>query len=531
MSGSEQSITDYQDAIERLGSFALITSDLKFKFVTKSFTELFGYSIDDVKGCDLQYLDYAGSYLALQKQMCRQLYSGGTWIGETTSRHKDGSSVDTHITIAPSIHSNEIVGYVAQFQRSFIKSQSYEMSDILYRYSAGFNKIAALAIVNSLGVIEEVNDLFVELYGYNRSEIIGYPFSLLSSKNTTSDVSSRLWATILDGQVWSEEIETRRKDGRSIFVRSTVAPASSNLTLDVVASFDTFLVIQQDISMETELRANQNEIAIESARQQMLAGAIHNIANLQQSVLAANADALRAAKGLIAASQQAADHFKLIETDEERSLFVTGVLGITQGTAQQILDAAHAERKAIDDTVAVLNSFRRQKKNIRPVDDESISAFVQRTLNTFSLQAAQHNISICISAMVDGDVRWPIAQVQQIIFNLLINSQEAICAEIASEELSPHRGRIDLSIEEDGANVVFLVKDNGGGFHVPLSQLFTPRFTTKESGSGIGLHTSAIMAQSMGGSLTAKNVQTGSKRGALFELRLPRRIEAKGIAS
>lgn len=524
----EKHVYDYRDAIDRLGSFATISSDLKFTSITDNFTSLFGYTEEDVKGRSIHFLDYAGADSLMLKKMIRHLYSGGTWIGDLSCKRKDGESVDVRLSIAPSIVDNIISGYVAQYQKSYVKNNPFELSDVLYRYRSGFNKAVALAIVSTAGEIQEVNDLFVEMHGYSRDEIVGKHITTLSnSAEQIPDIPDAVWDVVSKGQIYSGEVENFTKDGRSVFVRVTVAPASDT-TSDVMASFDAFLIIYQDITRETELRNNQKELAIEAAKQQMLAGAIHNISNLQQGVLAANSKTMLGAQGLNDACGAAMKHYDSLTDQDDRNAFLGGVNAIVQDTVAQILASVHEERKAIDETVAVLNSFRREQKNIRLIDDESISAFVQRTLNTFSLQAARHNIAVTISSMTDAEVSWPTAQVHQIIFNLMINAQQAIAERVEAGALPSHRGRIELAIIHEGDDVLFFVKDNGGGFNVPIHQLFTPRFTTKAAGSGIGLHTSAIMARSMGGSLTAENSAINNQRGAKFLLRLPRVIAAKG---
>ena len=524
-------IYNFRDAIDRMGSIASISSDLKFINVSKNFTRLFGYQDEDVVGRSIQFLNHSDGGTLPELQMIRHLYSGGTWIGDIICRHKDGFPLEVRLTIAPSMEDGGVIaGYIAQYQKSYINPVAFDLDDVLYRYRSGFNKIAGLAIVSSTGEIHEVNDLFEEQFGYSRQDVIGKHIGLLTRNPTLTEMPANIWDVVSKGEVYTGEIENYRQDGQSVFTRITVAPAASDANSEVIASFDTFLVIYQDITREVEMRNNQHELAVEAAKQQMLNGAIHNISNLQQGVMAANSKTILASQGLEGAMKVASEHYKSLTTLEDKNSFMDAMSSIIQTSVAQIVESVKEERRAIDETVAVVNSFRREQKNIRLVNDESISAFVQRMLNTFSLQAARHNIAVSISSMVDCQVRWPTAQVHQIIFNLLINAQQAICEQVDSCKLPAHRGRIELAILEEEGDILFFVKDNGGGFDVPTQQLFTPRFTTKSAGSGIGLHTSAIMAHSMGGTLTAENSELNRQRGAQFLLRIPSLIEAKGSA-
>jgi signal transduction histidine kinase len=64
------------------------------------------------------------------------------------------------------------------------------------------------------------------------------------------------------------------------------------------------------------------------------------------------------------------------------------------------------------------------------------------------------------------------------------------------------------------------VKDNGIGIAPEnLVKIFSHGFTTKKEGHGFGLHTCALAARDMGGSLVAESEGLG--RGATFTLELP----------
>jgi PAS domain S-box-containing protein len=106
-------------------------------------------------------------------------------------------------------------------------------------------------------------------------------------------------------------------------------------------------------------------------------------------------------------------------------------------------------------------------------------------------------------------------RVLQILINLLRNAKYAL------DDVQRIDKRITVSIAPVGEKSVHVVvKDNGIGISQEnLALVFSHGFTTRENGHGFGLHSGALAAQEMGGSLRAESL--GLRRGATFTLELP----------
>jgi len=105
-------------------------------------------------------------------------------------------------------------------------------------------------------------------------------------------------------------------------------------------------------------------------------------------------------------------------------------------------------------------------------------------------------------------------KILQILVNLLRNAKHA-CQ--ASDRVDK---RLTLRVANGDGRVRISVMDNGVG--VPpenLTRIFNHGFTTKKDGHGFGLHSGALAAKEMGGSLTVHS--GGSGQGATFTLELP----------
>jgi sensor domain CHASE-containing protein/signal transduction histidine kinase len=108
-------------------------------------------------------------------------------------------------------------------------------------------------------------------------------------------------------------------------------------------------------------------------------------------------------------------------------------------------------------------------------------------------------------------------KVLQILVNLVRN------AKYACEESGQAERRITLQVATDQGRVLISVIDNGVGIPPEnLQRIFNHGFTTRASGHGFGLHSGALAAKELGGSLTAHSEGTG--RGATFVLELAKHV-------
>jgi PAS domain S-box-containing protein len=106
-------------------------------------------------------------------------------------------------------------------------------------------------------------------------------------------------------------------------------------------------------------------------------------------------------------------------------------------------------------------------------------------------------------------------KVLQILINLMRN------AKYACDEGGRGEKQISLRIWQPDPNTVNIaVGDNGIGIPAEnLTRVFEHGFTTRKAGHGFGLHSSALAATDLGGTLTAAS--DGPHRGATFTLSLP----------
>jgi signal transduction histidine kinase len=103
-------------------------------------------------------------------------------------------------------------------------------------------------------------------------------------------------------------------------------------------------------------------------------------------------------------------------------------------------------------------------------------------------------------------------ELQHVIANLLLNARDAMLeGGTVAITANVTAGRIELSVADEGPGIA---EEN-------LDQIFSPFFTTKPTGSGLGLSMAKDVMTRIGGEISAQNRPQG---GAIFTLSFPRTV-------
>ena len=105
-------------------------------------------------------------------------------------------------------------------------------------------------------------------------------------------------------------------------------------------------------------------------------------------------------------------------------------------------------------------------------------------------------------------------KILQILVNLIRN------AKYACDDSGRKDKRLTMQVRNGDGRVQITVLDNGVGIPAEnMTRIFNHGFTTREDGHGFGLHSGALAANELGGTLTAYSDGPGT--GAKFVLELP----------
>jgi two-component system nitrogen regulation sensor histidine kinase NtrY len=116
-------------------------------------------------------------------------------------------------------------------------------------------------------------------------------------------------------------------------------------------------------------------------------------------------------------------------------------------------------------------------------------------------------------------------QLEQMLINLIRNAADAVLESSTSAIGKPQpkdeteSAKVAVRWDTDARDVMLIIEDDGPGLSNPAN-VFTPFYTTKPNGSGVGLVLSRQIAEAHGGSIEIAN--RAAHRGCIVKVVLPR---------
>ncbi len=188
-------------------------------------------------------------------------------------------------------------------------------------------------------------------------------------------------------------------------------------------------------------------------------------------------------------------------------------LAVEQETVVAELGVLQKNIGHIKDIVAMQQSYA---KTSGVVETLPVSDLIEDAIRMNAGSLARHEVGIARDYDGSPVVTVDKNKVLQILVNLIRNAKHACDDAGRAEKL------ITLRVTADERGVEIAVSDNGVGIPPEnLTRIFAHGFTTRKNGHGFGLHSGALAARELGGSLAVRS--DGPGKGATFTLMLPLR--------
>ena len=302
--------------------------------------------------------------------------------------------------------------------------------------------------------ITYVNDHFVEMTGYDRSEAIGRSCRLLRGPGTRDETVIELQRAMDAGESATVEVRNYRKDGEPFWNRITISPIR-----DESGDIDRWIRFQEDV---TDYKQREQELERQNDRLEQFASIVSHDLRSPMSVATAR-----------------------IELTKDR---------IDDGgdDLDAALDALDRMETIVDDTL----KLARQGNTVGDLEAVSLESAAEESWRTTDTADASLEIADDLEICADEE------RLRTLLQNLFTNA-----ARHAGPEASVRVGAAD-----DG----FYVGDDGPG--VPGEEresVFEPGYTTVRDGTGFGLAIVKEVADAHGWTVGVTASEAG---GARFEI-------------
>jgi len=266
-------------------------------------------------------------------------------------------------------------------------------------------------------------------------------------------------------------------------------------------------------------------ISRQAGMAEVATGVLHNVGNVLNSVNVSStliANTLRmfrvASLAKIAAllGEHEQDLATFMTTDprgKKLPAFLAQLAGHLTADQDTVLKEIDHLQKNIEHIKEIVSTQQAHASSAGFVESVDLRELLEAALRMNAASFSRHEITVVREFQKVPLVPTDKHKVLQILINLITNARQAM-KDLPEKTLTlgiyaPTEGTVGVSIRDTGCGIA---PEN-------LTRVFAHGFTTKAGGHGFGLHSSALAAQEMKGSLSVHS--DGPGKGAMFTLELP----------
>ncbi|NNL58348.1 MAG: PAS domain-containing sensor histidine kinase [Nitrosopumilus sp.] len=369
---------------------------------------------------------------------------------------------------------------------SSLKSLNLNLSDleeILTEHSIA-------TVTDAQGTIVYANKKFCELSKYPEEELLGQNHRILKSDEHNSEFFTDLWSTISSDKIWVGEIKNRAKDGTFYWVKTTIIPVK-----DSEKNIKYYVAIRTDITKEKQMYEKLLQVEEQLIQQNL---------SLAAKVAMKSSDIVKnerlATIGTMASriAHDLKNPLTILHTYAD--MLTPEILSKLDSKDKEkwirLQNSIFDMHRIIDDVLDFARTSEINKKKASFLSILRLSLNNVRSSYGIVIKQPQNDVVLnCDRRKIEG-----------VMSNLINNAVHALDGQ----------GEIEITSSSDSKFVILQVKDSGPG--IPdenLEKIFEPMFTTKNTGTGLGLVICKSIIEQHGGSISVNNNPT------TFTIKLP----------
>ncbi len=435
-----------------------------------SLEEMLGFGSDELIGKDLAALapDGTGEELSALLKLAESDTPAAP--KKTGFLGKDGSVHEFYLSVHPlRDRGGSLTSYMLN-----LSGRKTAMPAILNEEFRRIFKFSndAVAITDRDGSIIDVNQAFLDTYGYASHEVLGKNPRVLKSSHSSAKLYEKMWQDILDPEkgYWRGEIINVAKGGREVPVLLSI-----NAIKDSKGEIRNFLGIAFNMTREKEL---------DKLRKMYIDYVVHDIRGPLTSITV-NSELLL---------------MQLSDLPEKTKKKIEVILASAQKVntmASDMLEYSRAQSGSI--------KLRKEKVALSKVLKDAFEPFESAGKSFLVNGMPYHEGALHGEVSADGE------KLQRALYNIFSNAFKHAAT------------MVSLKVERTGAGCVFTVSDDGRGISAEeADRIFDAFYQTedgiKTGGAGLGLNIVKCFVEAHGGHVW---VEPGKGSGVTFGFLIP----------
>jgi len=474
----------------------IVDENERITFANKAFADMLGYKKEELIGTELRKLVTMEGFEEIKRQTEKRM-RGEISRYELTLCRKNGEPCIAQISASPiqneeGIFEGTLAVIIDITERKRIEEKLAESEERLRRFIE--NAPEAIYVSDLNGNFIDGNKQAERLIGYKRKEIIGKNMLQIGilSENYLPKVIGALEKNMQGEKTGPDEFELIRKDGSKVCVEISTIPIKSGGKIEVLG-------IARDITERNQMQRKLEEYSEH----------LETLVKQRTRQLEEAQEQLLRSERLAAIGQVAA----MVGHDLRNPL--TGIKGAVYYLKTK-LDSAMDEKvkemlalieKEIYYANRIITDLLEYSKEIHLELTETTPKVIMKEI--LSLLEAPKNIQLIDLTETQPKIKVDIEKMARVFNNIIKNAIDAM----------PNGGKLVIKSSQSNGFVTFTFADAGIGMPPEVMQkIWTPFFTTKSKGMGLGLPICKRIVEAHGGNIS---VESKVGEGTTFVVTMP----------
>jgi PAS domain S-box-containing protein len=308
-----------------------------------------------------------------------------------------------------------------------------------------------VSITDVEGNITYANQKFMDVTGFNNSELLGNKHDIINADFHDEEFYRDMWKTISSGRVWHGEIVNRAKDGRQVWMNTTIVPF-----MDESGRPYEYVAISTDV---TGLKKIESELEVKARSLQQMTDHLEELVGVRTSELEEANKKLQNLNKLKSEFVSVVSHelrTPLTSIKSFSEILMDDTESIDIETQQRFLSIINDESERLGRLINDLLDLQKMESGKMTWNDDRVNLVevLERSVEFFSQAFRDKGLQLILQIdtrelflSMDAD------RIRQLVANLLSNALKFTDRGVVTVRMHTVYGGVSISVADTGIGI------------------------------------------------------------------------------